>query len=323
MTPLQRKYLNQLITLSKNGVAPNTKKHKTLYANIRNHFGSWGNALKVANLRPYIRQKSDEELLQELRDRSINGVAPRHNDDPKFGHVVIRRFGSWSKAVKKAKLKLAPRHPSLKERKKKYLKELISRSTNGVAPKSNEDLKLRINIVRHFGSWEAALKIAKLKPFMDKKLITKKLLNELKDHSVNGYAPSITAIPILGSSLQYYFGSYKEAVKVANLKPYSRQHDPVIRQQCLDEIRNKFKNGKPPKTSDDFNLYNRTKRLFGSWWTAIAKVNPTLQQPNIKLFISLLALAVDKEITPDIEHIIESIRNGKVFYEDLEHLITL
>lgn len=73
------------------------------------HFGSWNTALVEAGLEPRDRQRSDEELLADLREFTTGGKYPSvpavaAREDMAHPHTYQRRFGSWSEALDAAGL---------------------------------------------------------------------------------------------------------------------------------------------------------------------------------------------------------------------------
>ncbi len=274
LTKYQKKYLQRLIDISKDGVAPNSTNHSALASSLCYHFGSWANAIKAAGLRSNV--PTDEELLEELRRRSKNGVAPRSKDDRKFGNVVARRFGSWREAVERAGLTPRPGGSNPFYTKEDCLKELMRRSIDGVAPKTTDDPSFAAIVHRHYGSWKRAAKAAGLKTQRNKRMAREALIEELKSRADGKYAPSSMEDVSFTSSVVYHFGSWSKGIKAAGLK------------SCKHK-----------------------------------KVSPTMETEGMRLLISLLAVAIDSKIDPDIDSLLKAIWKGDVHARDLESIMII
>lgn len=88
---------------------------------FRRHFGSWNQAKEAAGLETetkHTQSYSDEELLTKLHElaEEIDGPLTSSILDNAEGYpslaTYVRRFGSWSEAVKKAGLSKDSAHPS-------------------------------------------------------------------------------------------------------------------------------------------------------------------------------------------------------------------
>lgn len=126
-------------------------------------FGTWNEALQAAGYQPdYPRDGFDRErLIARLKDEADRlGRTPLASEmaNPR-GHIYMREFGTWHKALEAAGLK-----PEKSTRRKAYTKEELIRKIQeraqelGRAPNYNEVSRPYYSTyVKYFGSWEKAL----------------------------------------------------------------------------------------------------------------------------------------------------------------------
>ena len=135
-----------------------------------NRFGSWNKALEIAKLKPnhggYQPKYTDEQLIGILQSLAKElGHVPRIRElraekGAPSAYTYINRFGSWSKALEIA---------GCDQCTDKQLIEALQIFADkfGHVPRAND---MRVNkgmisyrtYVRRFGSWENALRVAKL-----------------------------------------------------------------------------------------------------------------------------------------------------------------
>jgi Homing endonuclease associated repeat len=141
---------------------------------IAGRFGGWNAALAAAGLEPrFIRRAwSDEELLEGLRRYAHDhGRPPRAID--RVGSLgrypspalLVTRFGSWSQALVAAGLEPGNPPRITEERIVEALRayrEKHGRSPSSSAWKAAGELPAAETIIRHCGSWRAALTLAGL-----------------------------------------------------------------------------------------------------------------------------------------------------------------
>ncbi len=257
--PVQEEYLNKLIAVSENGIAPSTDKHRNLYYNICRHFGSWWKGLELANLKPcgYV---SDEDLLRELRRRSRDGVAPRCNDDRPFTNRIVYRFSSWGEGVRRAGLRLAEERLQPQD----YLLKLIRLSKDGVAPRPTDHPKLASNLRYHYGSWNKALLAACLKRY--RKYNRADLIKELRRRAIGGIAPKYLDDRAFSQIIAAQFGKWSNGVKAAGLKRYG-EHIP--KEDCIRLLRACSRDGMAPVSSKRPKLLRSIVHHFGSWGAGV------------------------------------------------------
>lgn len=126
-------------------------------------FGTWNEALQAAGYQPdYPRDGFDRErLIARLKNEADRlGRTPLASEmaNPR-GHIYMREFGTWHKALEAAGLK-----PEKSIRRKAYTKEELIRKIQeraqelGRVPDHNEVSRPYYSTyVKYFGSWEKAL----------------------------------------------------------------------------------------------------------------------------------------------------------------------
>lgn len=137
---------------------------------VRNLFGSWNNAMRMAGLIPNILLK-DEELLEFLRkfDRE-NGRSPKMEDflgNPKYPSFATyqKRFGSWNGALKIAGLDINRFTKTTNEELLRYLQEFYDihfRPPTQLDFNSNPKYPSFGVYIDRFESWEDALRLVGL-----------------------------------------------------------------------------------------------------------------------------------------------------------------
>jgi Homing endonuclease associated repeat len=143
---------------------------------ISRRFGAWNAALHQAGLEPrFVRRRwTDEDILDGLRRWELDhGRPPRSMDRVGFGGeypspaLVVTRFGSWRQALIAAGLE--PGNPPAVT-KEAIIDALRSYHANhGQSPtttawRAERQFPVSETIIRHCGSWRAALELAGLPP---------------------------------------------------------------------------------------------------------------------------------------------------------------
>jgi hypothetical protein len=118
LPPRKRKWTRERIlsTLSRRHLAgkpPSAKKalleEGGLYAGAVREFGSWERALKTAGVRIKSTRWTRERVLDELRQRSREGLDLRAAKCPgRLARAAKEFFRSWRRALKKARVALPP-----------------------------------------------------------------------------------------------------------------------------------------------------------------------------------------------------------------------
>ena len=138
---------------------------------IAKNFGSWDNALKAIGMEIVRKAKyTEEELLEILKAKTEElGRAPLHKELTQ-AKTIVDHFGSWDKALEAV---------GMNSKHKLYTKEelldILKAKTKelGRAP-THAELTQKVTIIKHFGSWENALKLAGITPHYEKDLVGQK-----------------------------------------------------------------------------------------------------------------------------------------------------
>ena len=235
---------NEAKLLKRTPVSNDVKKAQTEGRMVSVHtyqrmFGSWNNALKMANLSSEKPRFSKKELAQQLRtEAQLLKKIPSGVDINKSSvhgrtastQTFLNVFGTWHKALKAAKL-----HPKGKERKHYLKNELIQQIINVSKDLKRtprfidiqEFSKKRITasttmFISVFGSWKEALKKAGFKDLFKKENLLQQLNNESK---ILKRIPTIRDIKkshaakrtASHSVFQRRFGTWRKALKAAKL----------------------------------------------------------------------------------------------------------
>ena len=149
-------------------------------------FGSWNNALKLANLstrkRGGEKKLSDQEMLEKVKLYYLtSGKIPKHSEFPSTYSI---RFGSWNKVLTNAGIPISRKHYSENELidfLKKVSKQLGSTPKRrdfdnypGQHPKSS-------TYTKRFGGWNKAIKKAGLTVTKEMKYTEEMVLTVLKE----------------------------------------------------------------------------------------------------------------------------------------------
>jgi hypothetical protein len=141
-----------------------------LYQAATRIFGSWRNALVAAGISPervsfecrWPREKILARIVALSRQRQTMGPS----ELPRKHHALLkaaeRRFGTWTKAVAAAGVKLTVQRRSTRWSRDTIMQAILTRALEG-APLAHRTVRpksLREAGVRLFGSWQAALAAA-------------------------------------------------------------------------------------------------------------------------------------------------------------------
>ena len=214
----------------------------------QNHFGTWNDALKRAELDVNKeRGVSDEELLSELkRLYADKGYTPTADDMDSRGRFsasnYVRRFGNWQDALKEAGVDgdrepKIPRQDLLNE-----LNQIAERK--GREPRSS-DLKSGDGYsyptyIKRFGSWAAAVRAAGYEPYKEVGLSDEDYLNEIRRLSPDGETPPLAKEmreegKHTRSSYQRRFGSWNAAIRAAGFEPIRRSPGNSLKKAVYGE----------------------------------------------------------------------------------------
>ena len=179
--------------LKKNTVTPTEYKEKGKYniSTIEKRFKGWNNALVKSNLKSSVRTSfSDEELIYDLKltskilgKQSITNL--EYNENGKFGtSIIIKRFKTWNNALKVAGIKISVNRNITQEDLIQDLKKVAKEiSPKKVTYKEYKELGSfgTQTILRHFGSWNAALEKCGLEMSVNQNISEIELFQNLKD----------------------------------------------------------------------------------------------------------------------------------------------
>ncbi|NFH40788.1 homing endonuclease associated repeat-containing protein [Clostridium sporogenes] len=275
----------------------------------RARFGSWKKALELAKLdTSHLPKKyTDEELLQQIKNKTQElGRIPK-SYEVKQGVVIINRFESWINALRKAGYK----KEELLEYgyKKSYTDEELLQQIRDKykelkrIPKVIE-IKSYGTIIKRFGNWRKALELAGFnKEIVKKKGVVRvkkytdeELLQQIKDKVEElGRIPKAVEIKSYGTIIKR-FESLSNALKLANfneneIDEYCKVYKKVVKRKVrtkytnedlLKEIIDKYnKTGKIPTSSEVENYVNIIRR-FGTWHNALCKAG--FRKEDLKLY---------------------------------------
>jgi hypothetical protein len=175
------------------------------------------------------------EKLQEMAarlGRSPTQVEATADPDIPSHTTYVKRFGSWTKALRAAGLPVDPHSVGYdRETLLEMLRELVAEL--GRVPVSRElpglGLPNHVTYAKHFGSWAAALAEIGLEPKVGNTRYGRdELLDVLRDlDRVLGHAPSQAELKEQEglphpSTYKYRFGSWNKALEAAGLTPRCR-----------------------------------------------------------------------------------------------------
>ncbi|MBV8780587.1 MAG: hypothetical protein JO353_04255, partial [Phycisphaerae bacterium] len=225
--------------LSYNALA---KRNQSLVSAAAYHFGSYRRAVEKANIpygevlrRPRWTKQSIIAQIKKARRQNLplhwSAVTQRRDELGKaaFASLQPRLFGQWHRALHAAGMDADDVSQYRAWDRNTVLFELRSRSADGEAINSGalqkDDAGLHAAAVRHFGSYEVALKAAKLNPDsvrLRKKWTKTNVLKAIKSASARGTRMSDSAMrqqyPALYGASVRLFGNYTAARKAAGVK---------------------------------------------------------------------------------------------------------
>lgn len=203
------------------------------------HFGTLANVASLCNLIPNrdrYANCSDEELLEKIRNKAVDGVMPSNHDlisDPDMPHpgVYHKRFGAWGNIAKLTGLQMTRSQKGFFD--KKGRDELIAILQDeskklGKTPsisdfRSNPNLPSVDAFKAVFGSWNAAIEAAGLSVNQGHKIGDEDLLEALRRKaSLLGHTPTRKEVDNdkdMLSSVSYAnrFGTFRRALELAGL----------------------------------------------------------------------------------------------------------
>ena len=237
-------------------------------------FGSWWHAAAAAGMPEGTRRKwGRAEIIAEIQALKRRGAPLVAKDLPDglYG-AICRDFGGWYPALEAAGIPVAKAHHWTPQG---VLDELRDRHKRGVRLIRKANLDLVHAAVRHFGTWNGALKAARLPitrsvvPWSRSKVL--EVLKVLKDeHHFDESTWSEDRK--LVSAARRHFGSWRKALVTAGvLAPHERKRSlkkwPT--QRIIAAIQDRHVRGLPLLAGADPRLGSAARRSFGSWYAAV------------------------------------------------------
>tara|TARA_Y100000310_G_scaffold337627_1_gene425203 strand:- start:1517 stop:2824 length:1308 start_codon:yes stop_codon:yes gene_type:complete len=202
--------------------------------------------------------------------------------------VYYNNFGSWNNALKEAKLKINYEYEFYSQKNLlRFLKEFANakrRSPKTEDFQNNNNLPSPKTYFQRFGSWNNALKEAKLEINIRKDYTNDELLNILKEK-----AKEIGRSPIGNdmnndrnmpdrSTYDIHFGSMNHALRLADLE-VKYQFRKWTKKQLVEWLQKKYYElGETPGIRDfdkdpEAPAKNTIRKVFGNWTNALREAN--------------------------------------------------
>ena len=268
---------------------------------IRRHFGGWLEAVEAAGYNPIrsrkLNHRTDVELIQDLtKVARLLGYTPDQNSydahrEPTMASSVTyaRRFGSWPKALERARLKYEERTFTKEEVIDAIVcvEQILGRAFT--QKEYNElrspDMPCTGTIKVHLGDWKSAMKEAgheRLRNFY--RYTDDEMIAVLQDMAeMLGHTPNVTEYgqhrpedaPHWSETFINRFGSWGNAMKAAGLPPVN--HLLYTDEDMLEKLKAAAKRANC-KLSESIYTANRLKSdpsvplfqtRFGSWNRAL------------------------------------------------------
>lgn len=269
------------------------------------------------------RNIKDDELIEDVLrvSKQINLDTLTMAQYDKYGKysssTLCKRFGNWQTVLKKAELSVG-KNQKFKVSSKEIIDDIIlvakkldvnSITTSQYLAYGKYTLK---PIVKNFGTWEKALKKAKLEPTGFKSKVTDiELYEDIENMWIQkGAQPTTTDVR---NGLSQYalntfarkFGSWNNAIK--SFISYVNSEDSLTSYDTETKVldNKKINNYKKRKTNRDINLRLRFK---------------ILQRDNFKCCICGASPAKDSSVILHVDHIIPWAKGGETTEENLQTL---
>ena len=248
---------------------------------------------------------TNEEVLNQLRDflkRNGNITVNSFKADKTVCAVntVIRRFGSWNKALKK--IGLTPKEKYTKEEIVEQLKDCYRRNGKVTVHIFDADKTLCSSsvVLDRFGSWTKALEEVGL-PQNEYHYTKEEIAEQLRDHykrngKINSKTISSDETVCSVSTVKKFFGSWEKAMKELELpqKMYTKEK---VAEELKDHYR---KNGKISWSifeSDKTVCSTKTvEKLFGSWSKALEELGFTKPKEYVEYDKEKLLLLLKEKV---------------------------
>ena len=287
------------------GRAPTVKEFKHVGIAVR-RYGSWGNFLQRANLKPQRRGNerkliSNEQLIERVQKQAKElGRAPRRTEFKHIGIVLIR-YDSWNSFLENAGLTVVrDKRPLSNEE----LIQLVQKEAKerGETPLRGEFEYARV-AVKRYGNWNNFLKSAgltKQKPKPYKKDMSNERLIRLVQQRAKelGGTPTLNQFEYSRLAISRYH-SWSNFLRNAGLMPrHSKEYKEARKKELIELVRKQARElGKTP-TQSEFKYGNKVNGSFGSWrsFLASAGLKPrTMKNPQSRMSDKTLIELVQKQ----------------------------
>lgn len=301
----RRKKAGEPISIKK--ILP-TKAGPALLQRAVRLFGSWSRALAAAGLDPFGGARSPwftaskAEIVREIRRRNRAGESVRYGKigRERSGQPLLKRarklFGSWNAALRAAGIEPMGGYSQWRMASKEaIIRELRRRKRAGESLRSTaargelHGRALRDRVTKLFGTWNAALRAADIKPFKEnspwRRASRDAILKEIRRRFRAGEPLATTKVErtrgggVLINRAKIFFGSWAGALLAAGvdlppglMSPWPKADKSMI----LAEIRRRKRADRSILVSEIEReqwgpaLLNRTRTLFRSWNTALS-----------------------------------------------------
>lgn len=219
---------------------------------------------------------SRHELIEELQDRSDDGVAPLASEDPPFSKAVRDEFDSWTDGVHEAGLKTR-QDARQKWSRETVLQELREKADGDYAPRSDAYSDLAHAARNYFDTWKSAVHAAGLKMKKEKveRWTKDRILKKIQEHADDGIAPRGKDVPKLKAAAKRHFDRWSDAVEKAGLKTYQEGQKKWTRDRLLEQLKQDAKDGIAPCSTVSY--YGAARREFGDWEAACEAAGLTMR----------------------------------------------
>ncbi len=241
---------------------------RDLFYASKKFFGGWFKAKLAAGVaieKP--KSLTQKEIIQILQRRHQQGGTLKciSRDEPKFFKDIVSKFGSLRLALITAGI---PTPTFRKWTKRSIIETLRARAENG-PPLTNtwkDDRLFFRAAIRHFESWNGALRAAGLK-FRTIRRWTKELVIDTLRRSYHGQSFNDVDPNLVAAAFQYFGGFYK-AVEAAGLDLPKHKWS---KRRIIDLIQEHYIKGLRIEIAGfgDQRLAANAKRYFGTWREAV------------------------------------------------------
>lgn len=244
------------------------KLDRALNSAAQRHFGGWYKAIEAAGIDVETpRTWNCVRLIATLQARHARGTSTTSTatDDSGFRSAVYKHFDGWSQLREEAGISHPPR--------REWTQALVIQEIQAWHPdsQSRDDASqrccsLRYNAIRHFGSWQAALRAAGIQPDRRRWSPERVLLAIRSWHQRSPSGCLSTDDPALAQAARKYFGSCRQAIIAAGVTP-SKSHKWTKR-RIIEAIQDCYIRRVPAKVQGSA-LVQAARRCFGTWQAAL------------------------------------------------------